>query len=137
MINFQEIKILEVQQITLEAMFNILKLLKLDTIFDSLTGYIETKVEYYKIQFKEELARALAILIFVFMISMVLLLFLIFLSFFAVAFLNHVLQSQYLGFLIMAFIYLIVGLFIYVYRENLIFGKVFKEFFKEKSHKDE
>ena len=118
-------------------MFNILKLLKLDNIFDSLTGYIETKIEFYKIQFKEELARALAILIFIFLISLVLLLFLIFLSFFAVAFLNHVLQSQYLGFLIMAFIYLILGLFIYVYRENLIFGRVVKEIFREKTEKDE
>ena len=112
-------------------MFNLLKLLKLDNIFDSLTGYLETKIEYYKIQFKEELAKALAILIFIFLMSVVMLLFLIFLSFFAVAFLNHMLQSQYLGFLIMAFIYLILGLFIYVYRENLIFGRVFREFFKD------
>ena len=67
----------------------------------------------------------------VFVLTVVLLLFLIFLSFFAVAFLNHMLQSQYLGFLIMAFIYLILGLFIYVYRENLIFGRVFREFFKD------
>ncbi len=117
-------------------MFNILKLLKLDNILDSLTRYIETKVEYYKIQFKEELARTLSILIFVFLISMVLLLFLIFLSFFAVVFLNHVLQSQYLGFLIMSFVYLILGLFIYVYRESLIFGRVFKELFRDNSGKE-
>ena len=118
-------------------MFNILKLLKLDNILDSLTKYIETKVEFYKIQFKEELAKALGILIFIFLMSIVMLLFLIFLSFFAVAFLNHILQSQYLGFLIMAFIYLILGLFIYVYRDNLIFKKVFKEFFRDNTNNEE
>jgi hypothetical protein len=118
-------------------MFNILKLLKLDSILDSLTGYIETKIEYYKIQFKEEIARALSLLIFVLLLSIVMLLFLIFLSFFAVALLNHLFGSQYLGFLIMAFIYLILGLIIYVFRDNLIFGKVYREFFKDNSPKNE
>ena len=118
-------------------MFDILKLLKLDNLFENLVGYIETKVDYYKIQFKEELARALAILIFIYCISLVLVLFLIFISFGAVVLINHLLSSQYLGFVIIACIYLVLAVIMYLYRDKFFFNKVFEAFFnKEEDNKE-
>lgn len=112
-------------------MLELLKILKLDNIFNSLTGYVETKIDYYKIQFKEEVSRALGLLIFIYLFSLILVLFLIFFSFFAVAVINHLMESQYMGFLIVAGIYLILAAFLYAYREKLILSKVMKEIFKE------
>jgi uncharacterized membrane protein YqjE len=112
-------------------MFDLFKLFKIDNIFNSLTGFIETKIEYYKLQFREEVARTFAMLIFAFFMSMIMLLFLIFLSFFLVAFLNSAFSSQYLGFLIIAVFYLLLGIILFVFREKLIFEKIHREFFKK------
>ena len=111
-------------------MFDLFKLFKLDNIFNSLTGFIETKIEYYKIQFKEEVARAFAMLIFMFILSMLALLFFIFLSFFLVVIINSAFSSQYLGFLIMAIIYLLLGSILFIFRKKLVFNNVYREFFK-------
>ena len=136
MINFKKI-LLVVDCLIFPKMFDILKLLKLDNLFENLVGYIETKVDYYKIQFKEELARALAILIFIYCISLVLVLFLIFISFGAVVLINHLLSSQYLGFVIIACIYLVLAVIMYLYRDKFFFNKVFEAFFnKEEDNKE-
>jgi hypothetical protein len=55
-----------------------------------------------------------------------------------VVILNHILDSQYLGFLIMAFCYLLAAFVLYRYREKLIFNRVYKVFLKnEEEVKDE
>ncbi len=118
-------------------MLDLLKLLKLDNIFNSLVGYIETKIEYYKIQFKEEIARALAILIFIFLLSLMMVLFLIFFSFYIVAILNHLLSSQFLGFVIVAGFYLILAMLIYTFREELIYEMVYRVFFNKPENEKE
>lgn len=118
-------------------MLDILKLLKLDNLFENLTAYIETKIEYYKIQFKEEVARALSILIFIYLLSLIAVIFLIFISFFIVVMLNHLFSSQYLGFLIVAGFYLLAGILMYVNREKLIYSKVFEEFFNRNKNNEE
>ena len=110
-------------------MFDLLKLLRLENIFDNLVGFIETKIEFYKVQFKEEIAKALGMLIFLFFLSQLILLFLIFISFFLVAYINYLLSSQNLGFLIIAIIYMILGLLLFLFREKLIFRMILKEFF--------
>jgi uncharacterized membrane protein YqjE len=112
-------------------MFDLLKLLKLDNIFDNLVGFIETKIELYKIQFKEEVARALGVMILLIILLQVAMLFLIFISFFFVAILNSFISNQNAGFLIVSSVYLVLGVALYLFREKLIFNYILKEFFKE------
>ena len=118
-------------------MFDLLKILKLDSLFNNLIGFIETKIEFYKLQLKEEAARTLALLLFLYFISLAGLLFLIFLSFFFVALLNHFFESQYLGFLIMALFYLVSGIILYIFRKEIFLKRTFSHFLPEEGKKSE
>jgi len=57
---------------------NFLDIFRVKNIVNALIGFIETKVELYKIQFKEEIAKALSTLALVFVFSMVGMLFILF-----------------------------------------------------------
>lgn len=88
-------------------------------LIDSLTGYIETRIALVKIEFKEELAKTVAKLIIVLMLSLVFMLFIAFFSLTAGAWLNTVTDSQYLGYAIIALFYLLLFLLIFIFRNHL------------------
>lgn len=90
---------------------------RVKNIINALIGFIETKVELYKIQFKEEIAKAISILILVLMMSMAGLFFLLFLSLFLSTLLNEILDSYYLGYLILTLIYLVIGILVFLKRK--------------------
>ena len=96
-----------------------LNIFRVKNIINALIGFIETKVELYKIQFKEEIAKALSILVLVIILSMVGLLFILFLSHFISRLLNDVFESNYLGFLIVTGFYLISGIIVYIFRRKI------------------
>lgn len=96
-----------------------LDIFRVKNIINALIGFIETKVELYKIQFKEEIAKALSILALVMIFSMVGLLFILFLSHFISRLLNDVLESDYLGFLIVTGFYFVNGIIVYLYRKQI------------------
>ena len=96
-----------------------LDIFRVKNIINALIGFIETKVELYKIQFKEEIAKALSILVLVIIFSMVGMLFILFLSHFLSGLLNDVLHSKYLGYLIVAGIYLVMGIIVYLIRKKI------------------
>ena len=93
---------------------------RIKDIINALIGFIETKIELYKIQFKEEIAKALSILIMAFLVSLIGLLFILFLSHFLSIILNEALGSHYLGYLIVTVLYLIVGILIYFKRKKIL-----------------
>lgn len=90
---------------------------RVKNIINALIGFIETKVELYKIQFKEEIAKALSILILVLMMSMAGLFFLLFLSLFLSTLLNEILDSYYLGYLLLTLVYLVIGILLFLKRK--------------------
>jgi uncharacterized membrane protein YqjE len=92
---------------------------RVKNIINALIGFIETKVELYKIQFKEEIAKALSSLILVLMMSMAGLLFLLFLSLFLSILLNEILGSHYLGYLLLTLVYLVIGILLFLKRKNI------------------
>ena len=96
-----------------------LDIFRVKNIINALIGFIETKVELYKIQFKEEMAKALSILVLVFIFSMVGMLFILFLSHFLGGLLNDALHSNYLGYLIVAGLYLVMGIIVYSVRKKI------------------
>jgi uncharacterized membrane protein YqjE len=96
-----------------------LDIFRIKNIVNALIGFIETKVELYKIQFKEEVAKALTIMVLVIILSMVGMLFILFLSHFISRLLNDVFESDYLGFMIVTGFYLVSGLIVYILRRQM------------------
>ena len=100
----------------------ILKLLKLDKLFSNLTGYIETQIELVKLDLKEQAQDGLEN---VFQGVLILILgsfILMFTSFGVSVLLNYALKSNYLGYLMVALVYLVLFVVI-VMDKNRSFGK--------------
>jgi uncharacterized membrane protein YqjE len=110
--------------------------LNLDSIVENLSGFVEKKIEIYKIEFKEEAARAGAKLVVMFVLALALFMAVFFFTVGLAAILNNVLESTYLGFLIMAGFYLlIVVVFIFLNRSfgiNKSLEEMFLKIFKGK-----
>lgn len=103
---------------------------RIKNLINALVGFIETKIELYKIQFKEEIAKALSVMVIIFLIAMIGMLFLLFLSHFLAQLLNDLLENNYLGYLIITFIYLLIGVLVYMRRKrisNAIINLMFPE----------
>lgn len=98
---------------------NFLDIFRVKNIVNALIGFIETKVELYKIQFKEEIAKALSILAMVIVFSMVGMLFILFFSHFISRLLNDIFDSDYLGFMVVTGFYLVSGIVVYFLRERI------------------
>jgi uncharacterized membrane protein YqjE len=113
-----------------------LDIFRIKNIVNALTGFIETKVELYKIQFKEEIVKALSILILVVIFSMIGLLFIILISQFFSVLLNILLESESFGYLIVAFIYLIIGFIVYLKRQKILDSITNLMFPEEESEND-
>ncbi len=114
-----------------------LDIFRIKNIVNALIGFIETKVELYKIQFKEEIAKALSILVLVIIFSMVGMLFILFLSHFISRLLNDLFDSQYLGFLIVTGFYLLSGIVVYLLRVRIADSITNMMFQEEDTEKDE
>lgn len=116
-----------------------LDIFRVKNIVNALIGFIETKVELYKIQFKEEIAKALSVLVLVFIFSMVGVLFILFMSHYLSTLLNDVFESDHLGYLVVAGIYLILGIIIYQMRKKIsdsIVDMMFNEEEEEETDED-
>jgi len=96
-----------------------LKLFDFDKLVASLTGLIETKVELIKLDIETEVKKVVARgVIFIFIglaISMAVFL----LSIGLASFLNHLLSNEYLGYGLVALVYLIFALVAYTQRDKI------------------
>ncbi|HNP96832.1 MAG TPA: phage holin family protein [Cyclobacteriaceae bacterium] len=107
----------------------ILRFLKLDSLVDNLSGYVETRVKLLKLEIKEDIAKVLskglvhlAIIVFAF-------LFLIFISIGFAHYLNAVLESDFQGFFIVAGIYFVLFILFLLFRKS--FDKRFEQYFSD------
>lgn len=96
----------------------ILKLLKLDGLMGSLTGYFESRIELMKYELKEDLARGLAKVSIVMLAAMLFTFFLIFVSV-AVAFKLSESLGTFNGFGIVALFYLLLLVVIVLFRQAI------------------
>jgi len=98
---------------------SILKLLKLDSLVDNVTGYVEARIELLRIDIKEEIAKGLAkALVIVVMIAV----FTLFVMMISVAAAYKVGESigMFGGFASVASFYLLVGLLVFTFRNPII-----------------
>ncbi|MEJ0030978.1 MAG: phage holin family protein [Bacteroidota bacterium] len=99
----------------------ILKFLRLDGIISNLTGYVETRVALVKIEIREEVAAILSRGLMIMIMFMIGFLFILFVSLGLAQYLNTLLESQFVG-------YMIVALFFGILLCVLLIGR--KGFFK-------
>ncbi|MDN4165728.1 phage holin family protein [Cytophagales bacterium LB-30] len=85
-------------------------LFNFDSIIDNLKGYVETQVSLTKIEIKEEVQQSIAKLVSMLLLSVFLFFFLLFLSAALALYLNEILNSPYLGFVLITVFYLILCL---------------------------
>ena len=99
-----------------KSLFNFLKL---DSIIENLSGYIENKLEILKIELKEDAASLASQLILLIFLCTLALIILLFLSLAAGIVINLWLSSSYLGFLVIGSSYLLLLVVIIIFRNKL------------------
>lgn len=98
---------------------SILKFLKLDSLIENLTGYVETRIELTKMEIKEDLAKGLSKVALFLLLGAVLSLFVVLISI-AVAHLIAKSLGPFGGFAVVAGFYLLLGLLIFAFRRPII-----------------
>jgi len=103
----------------------------LDRIAELLIKYIEVRSELIKIQIKEQIAQILSKLILMFIFLLFGFLIIIIFSFAVSLYLNEILHSNYLGFVILTCFYLIVFVILVLNRKKIIRSVVLKALSEE------
>ncbi|MFO7258526.1 MAG: phage holin family protein [Bacteroidota bacterium] len=99
----------------------ILKLLKLENLFESVSGYVESKLELFKMEIREEVAGIVARILVVLLIGLSFLLFLILASI-GLAYYLGTLVGMTGGILIVAGFYLLIFVLMIAFRESVSEG---------------
>ena len=86
----------------------IFKFLKLDSLLDGVKGYIDARIQLFKLEMQEKAANVLTSVIFIVMVVFCGLMTLVFLSLALGNFLNEVFGNTYLGFCVLGLFYLIM-----------------------------
>lgn len=109
--------------------FRIQDILNLDKVIDHLTKFLELKIEIYELKTKRQIVNVIsnfAVLALIVAFAMFLLLFL---SLALGFYLNILLNSQYLGFLCVSFLYLVICIFLFVFKGRIIKNQLIQAFF--------
>jgi uncharacterized membrane protein YqjE len=97
----------------------ILKFLHLDNLFDSASGYVEARLELFKMEIREDVAKVLAIALVYIAIGLFGFLLLMFFSIGLAHFLNSYFSYSYIGYWIVAGIYGVAFLVFLIFRDSL------------------
>jgi hypothetical protein len=96
----------------------LLKFLKLDSLIEHLTGYVEARIELTKLEIKEDIAKGLSKVLLFMLIGTVFILFIILISV-AVAHLIAKSIGAFGGFAVVAGFYLLLGLLLFAFRNAI------------------
>jgi uncharacterized membrane protein YqjE len=96
----------------------LLKFFKMDSLIENITGYVETRIELLKIEIKEDVAKGLAKALVFIVVAAALTLFVLLISI-AAAFKIGESVGTFGGFAIVAGIYLLLGLFLFLFRDSI------------------
>ena len=98
---------------------SILKFLKLESLIENLTGYVETRIELTKMEIREDLAKALSNFLLFILLGVMFTFFLILISI-AVAHLIAKSTGAIGGFAIVAGFYLLLALLVFAFRGTIL-----------------
>lgn len=105
----------------------LLSFFKVDSLFEHLTSFIESKVEIYKIEIKEDVAQSLSKMMVVLLLGFIGTFFFLFFNIALGYYLGELLESLFLGFLIISGFYLLLFLLLYLLRNQLGFRQFFEK----------
>ena len=88
----------------------VFRFLGIDTLLDNLSGYLEARIAQVRQDIRNEIAKQLAKMVMVLVLVLLGMVTLAFISVAAGMVLNHLLESNYAGFLIVAGFYLLITL---------------------------
>lgn len=110
------------------------KFLKLNTLVDNLSGYVETRVKLIKIEIREDVAKVLSKGLVQIVILLFLFLFLLFFSLGLAQYLNAVMANPYAGYWVVSGFYFLIFLIFLIFRKKLDhrFAEYFAEMIKRK-----
>jgi uncharacterized membrane protein YqjE len=113
---------------------SILKFLKLDSLVQHVTGYVEARIELMKVEIREDLAKSMARAIVLVTLILVSFLFLLFLSIGLAHFITSYTQVAYIGYWSVAGIYGLLFLLLFLFRQPIYdsFERKFIEAIKQK-----
>lgn len=97
---------------------SVLKFLKLDSLIENITGYVEAKIELTKLELKEDVAKTLSKVLLFILLGVVFMLFIVLISV-AVAHLIAQSVGPFGGFAIVAGFYLLISLLLFVFRDAI------------------
>ena len=98
---------------------SILKVLKLDSIVSTLTGYVEARFDLLKAEIREDVSRAVAKSLTIVAMLLVGFMFLVFFSIGLAYFLNRYFEDTFAGFWIVAGIYGFILLLLLLFRKSI------------------
>jgi Mn2+/Fe2+ NRAMP family transporter len=97
---------------------NLLKFLKLDSLIENVSGYIEARIDLLRIEIREELAQGISRAV-VYVVLLAIVMLFVFLTSMAVAFKIAESLGAFAGFGIVGGIYFVVGLLLYFFRNPI------------------
>lgn len=97
---------------------SILKFLKLDSLIEHVTGYVETRIELMKVEMQEEVSRVLSKALVFVVITAVMTLFILLFSM-ALAFKVAESLGAFGGFAAVAGFYLLIGVATFIFRDSI------------------
>lgn len=107
----------------------ILKFLKIDSLVENLSGYVDARVKLLKIEIKEEVASVLSKGLVHLAIAFFVFLFLVFFSIGVANYLNVILNNSFAGYWIISCFYLILFVLFIVFRKSI--DRKFESYFSE------
>jgi uncharacterized membrane protein YqjE len=113
----------------------LVKMLRLDNLLENLSGYLEARMELFKVEIREDLARTLSRAIVYIGIGFCGFMLLVFFSIGFALFLHRYFEDEYVGYMIVAGLYAIVFFLFFIFRKDLDkrFEKQFMEAIKRKN----
>jgi uncharacterized membrane protein YqjE len=96
-----------------------LKIFDFNKLADTVSAYVETKIELLKLDLKEQLVQVLARLLTWSVLIFSMLTALLFLSIALSAFLNEILESSFWGYVIVAGTYILIGIGAFLSKESI------------------
>lgn len=106
-------------------------ILNLEKLIESLTRFVELKLQIYELKVKEQMVVVISRIA---VLTIMLLFGLIIIFFFSMAlayYLNGLLDSGFMGFILVGSIYLTIGLVLMLFKSRLITNHLFQAFFSD------
>ncbi len=115
----------------LKERFKTLDILNLEKLIESITKFIELKMEIYELKVKEQLVHIISSFA---TLTLILTFGIIMLFFFSLAlgfYLNSLFESNFIGFALIGAFYLLIGILLILFKDKLITNRLFQTLFSE------